>query len=1140
MKKVQQFLLQSAVVMLVLGLSISVASAQWKINEGFEGGSIPAGWITHDSNGDGNTWFSFQHTFAYSGTRMATVECYNNNGNDWLITPQVNIVSGDVFTFYARAWHSTEKMEVKLSTTGTATGNFSVMLESVQNIGTSWTEYSYDLSDWAGQNVYLAIHWIQDTYALCVDDVKVGQAQALDQDAGIASIESPANFHIVGSNVTPSATVKNFGTNPISAAFPVQCIIKNAGGTTIYDQTVNCTNALAPNATTSVAFPNWTPSATGYFTVTIQTLIPNDITPTNDAITKSTEIVLHYGTGGPDAQGYFWIDSDEVGGPTYSWIEISSTGQSAIMYGVTAFHGDDNFSEPLPIGFNFPFYGINFDHLHADINGEILFGENKWYTPYPEEQWGDDGNMFNYADPIPGNDDMPNLISVFWDDLVAEQGVGNVYFQSFGSAPNRYFVVQWNNLKFAGGTGGSSTICFQVVLHENGNIVMQYKNVENGHTGIVPHNYGQSVTVAIQNGTAEAGLCYLTELVQGGNYISPSPKGNILKNNFAVKFYAGEDNYPPLFTHQAIWNTFQTSMEITATITDIAGIFSDTLYYNYGSGWQAMTHTSFESPNVYHYLLSGIPKGTNVLYYFAATDNSTNRNRGTFMNGSNNFSFQVLPMANSHILLASPGNIPGFQDYQNTELPVFMNTLDQIGVQYDVYNWAAYEEYSFPDEYDIIFAYANSPTLQEVTQKFSTELMNFLDKGTPNNPQNLFFASDNFGVTQHPLSNNYPMKKFFQAYLRASYLAQGIPQGGTNGIGGPSNNNYEHGSIIALGGSPIGTQGQIIPVYANSPDVLVNGNCPEWYADEVQNPEISSWGSYVFHDGPIGGNAYSKSKGAALWLDNLIYKTFFISFDMSQFVNPANVKTMFEEALVWFGMHYNMYTVDASVEPTEGGTISPSGTIEVMEGNDIIFNITPNQNYIIEDVLVDNVSIGAVTSHTIQNIAANHTIKAIFQPAAVNEYTITATVEPAEGGTISPSGVIEVLEGEDITFNITPNQNYVIEDVLVDGVSVGVVPSHTFENIQANHAINAKFRYIHGIDNKLSHISIYPNPTSGIINVNNEKSEKYDISITDVNGKMLREINNVKDKTLSIDLSDYPNGIYFIHIDKELHKVIKK
>ena len=70
---------------------------------------------------------------------------------------------------------------------------------------------------------------------------------------------------------------------------------------------------------------------------------------------------------------------------------------------------------------------------------------------------------------------------------------------------------------------------------------------------------------------------------------------------------------------------------------------------------------------------------------------------------------------------------------------------------------------------------------------------------------------------------------------------------------------------------------------------------------------------------------------------------------------------------------------------------------------------------------------------------------------------ITATASPGQGGSISPSGTVHVDAGTSLTFTITPNAGYSISDVLVDGVSVGAVPSYTFSNIQANHTIAASF-----------------------------------------------------------------------------------
>ena len=62
-----------------------------------------------------------------------------------------------------------------------------------------------------------------------------------------------------------------------------------------------------------------------------------------------------------------------------------------------------------------------------------------------------------------------------------------------------------------------------------------------------------------------------------------------------------------------------------------------------------------------------------------------------------------------------------------------------------------------------------------------------------------------------------------------------------------------------------------------------------------------------------------------------------------------------------------------------GGTISPEGTVLVHEGEDQTFTITPNGTNTVYDVEVDGASVGALSSYTFTNVAANHTIVAYFQ-----------------------------------------------------------------------------------------------------------------------------------------------------------------
>ena len=111
----------------------------------------------------------------------------------------------------------------------------------------------------------------------------------------------------------------------------------------------------------------------------------------------------------------------------------------------------------------------------------------------------------------------------------------------------------------------------------------------------------------------------------------------------------------------------------------------------------------------------------------------------------------------------------------------------------------------------------------------------------------------------------------------------------------------------------------------------------------------------------------------------------------------------------------------------------------------------------------DTADIASCEVETIQAVSTDQGIKFSVQPGqfspfalvAAQDYTITATA--GANGSITPSGEVTVNKGESATFTITPNNGYHIEDVLVDGASVGAVRSYTFTDVQANHTIIATF-----------------------------------------------------------------------------------
>jgi hypothetical protein len=158
------------------------------------------------------------------------------------------------------------------------------------------------------------------------------------------------------------------------------------------------------------------------------------------------------------------------------------------------------------------------------------------------------------------------------------------------------------------------------------------------------------------------------------------------------------------------------------------------------------------------------------------------------------------------------------------------------------------------------------------------------------------------------------------------------------------------------------------------------------------------------------------------------------------------------------------YTLTSSAG--EGGTIDPEGEVTLNEGASQAYTITPDEGYEVSEVVVNGESAGILYEYTFNNIQQDHTITATFvemeqaapptAPApSVTRYTITASA--GLGGTIDPEGAITVNKGNSQTFTITPDEGYLISDVLVDGGSLGAIDTYTFNNVQQNHTIEAIF-----------------------------------------------------------------------------------
>lgn len=124
-------------------------------------------------------------------------------------------------------------------------------------------------------------------------------------------------------------------------------------------------------------------------------------------------------------------------------------------YGTQSALGDEDDSYlQVPIGFNYPFYGVNYTDVYIGTNGFLTFGAGD-YTYSHGWYWGN----------------LPR-IAPLWTDLSPSID-GDVYYNTLTS-PNR-FVVTWLNVAHFD-QGGRNT--FQVVIYESGLIQMGWRNLD--------------------------------------------------------------------------------------------------------------------------------------------------------------------------------------------------------------------------------------------------------------------------------------------------------------------------------------------------------------------------------------------------------------------------------------------------------------------------------------------------------------------------------------------------------------------------------------------------------------------------------------------------------------------------------------
>jgi uncharacterized repeat protein (TIGR02543 family) len=152
------------------------------------------------------------------------------------------------------------------------------------------------------------------------------------------------------------------------------------------------------------------------------------------------------------------------------------------------------------------------------------------------------------------------------------------------------------------------------------------------------------------------------------------------------------------------------------------------------------------------------------------------------------------------------------------------------------------------------------------------------------------------------------------------------------------------------------------------------------------------------------------------------------------------------------------YTMNVTVLPISAGTVirNPAGP-NYPAGTSVTITANATAGYVFNNWSGD--ATGNQTSTTVI-MNSNRNVTANF-----NTSTFTITPSSGPNGSITPSTVQSVVYGGAQTFAMTPNAGYRIADVLVNGTSVGALPSYTFNNVSSNQTINVSFTLQGAVDN---------------------------------------------------------------------------
>jgi len=179
----------------------------------------------------------------------------------------------------------------------------------------------------------------------------------------------------------------------------------------------------------------------------LTTTLADEIAPPSVELVQNVETIVR-ASSEPDEFGYAWDESIP-----YEWIDVSGGTD-------TGLNSSNHVTGAIALPFTFSYYGNEYSQVYIQSHGCLSFTDTTF------------SYLWSMDSTIPDQDDPDNVIAPYWGPIALSE-TGWVRYSSGGDSPDRYFVVEWNDLTFYPG----ESYTFQTILYENGEIDFQYKSM---------------------------------------------------------------------------------------------------------------------------------------------------------------------------------------------------------------------------------------------------------------------------------------------------------------------------------------------------------------------------------------------------------------------------------------------------------------------------------------------------------------------------------------------------------------------------------------------------------------------------------------------------------------------------------------